>query len=272
MNFITRANFFYFFLFFFCQQTLFANEASSLFYIDQKDQRFYERQLIPKNTSSSLCGPVSLINLILNEMKAEERNQNIQNDLINQTIQLANTFKELENIDVNNGLVEYELIKYIDHFAKENRLNIHSPFLNESHTIYGATFYGKELNESIIQSPKRQIWQIKLEEIRSNSHFPGKPHNPKNPFPNDDYRPEIPGMENSVRIFHYLTKIQNKNNKEFVLIDPENPKGELILELENKRDEQTKKMTYRLIPKSLGAFKNFSLRPPFKVELKSIIE
>jgi len=248
----------------------YASDLAQPFYIDQKDQRFYQRGLIPKNNSSSLCGPVSLVNIIISDLNTKELTENTSEELLNEIITISNELKVKENIDVNNGLVEYELIKYIELFKNEHQLNITSSFLKKKHHIYGQTFYGKELNQHIIQSKFKQIWQIKIEEKKTPSYGGPKPRYPRDPF--EDYQPEMPGLENPVRIFHYISKIKNLNENEFSLIDPENPKEELILKLETINDPQTKKVIFRLIPKSPGAFKNFSIRPPYTIELKSIIE
>lgn len=265
-----KINWFIFVFFLSWHSFNFANDLAQPFYIDQKDQLFYERGLIPKDSSSSLCGPVSLVNLIISDMNNNELSEHTSEELLNETIAVSHELKVKENIDVNNGLVEYELVKYIELFKNEHKLNLSSPFLKKKHQIFGQTFYGKELNQQIIQSKLKQIWQIKIEEKKTPSFGGPKPRHPRDPF--EDYQPEMPGLENPVRIFHYISKIKNLNENEFRFVDPENPNTELILKLESTIDPLTKKTVFRLFPKSPGAFKNFSVRPPYTIELKSIIE
>lgn len=243
-------------------------------YIDQKDQRFYDLGLIPKQSTSSLCGPVSYLNLILSDFNDQNAlDSQKANQLLIETINVSRELKNQENIDVNKGLLEYELVKYIEQFQKSITLETHTETNNRSFKNYGESFYSIKLSKKQFadkaHEQEKQIWFLKLQEQKIQS-----PYSPKNPHRKFEDG-QIPGMPNPdeapVRIFHFISKIKTLKDNTFEMIDPENPNNKLILELSYEIDPLTK--TEIKILKSLtpSAFKNFGLRPPYKIELKSII-
>ncbi len=251
--------------------------TSANIYIDQKDKRFYSFGLIPEDRSSSLCGPTSFLNLLLSDLYDSDQNniesgidfsKKITETLIQKTINNSKGLLLEDKIDVNNGLQEYELIKYIERFQKTEILDFKSISLYRTYRNYGESFFAERLElkkfASLANNPEKQIWLIKFQELRvTPPPFSKKP-------PHLDFDPGL-GDDVPSRFFHFVTKIKTNDENSFELIDPENPNDILKLELSLENDPVTKKTIKILRPKSNNAFKNFSIRPPYRIELISII-
>lgn len=246
--------------------------AESSLFIDQKDQRFYDLGLIPRGNSSSLCGPVSFLNLILSDFQDSQKVTKSDADfLLKKTIENSRQLLIEEKIDVNRGLQEYELIKYIERFQKTIILSQHAESLQKTYRNYGESFYSKSLDKKAFKEKanesQKQIWLIKLQEIKIRP-----PYSPKKPI--NDFDPGMgPGFpeDEPARLFHFVSKIKTTKENTFELIDPENPNEKLIMELSFEQDPVTRKEIRILRSLTPNAFKNFWLRPPFRVELMSLI-
>lgn len=246
--------------------------AESGLFIDQKDQRFYDLGLIPKGNTSSLCGPVSFLNLILSDLEDDGKiSKNDADYLLQKTVENSKELLVSEKINVNNGLQEYELLKYIEHFQKTVTLPIHTESVQKRYQNYGNSFFSKNLTPEAFKrkahEAEKQIWLIKLQEIKMRP-----PYSSKKPI--HDFDPGMgPGFgeDEPQRLFHFISKIRTNKNNTFEFIDPENPNEKLIMELSFELDPVTKKEIRILRSKSPNAFKNFWLRPPYRVELISLI-
>lgn len=246
--------------------------AGSGLYIDQKDQRFYDLGLIPKGNTSSLCGPVSFLNLILSDLEDEGKiSANDADHLLKKTIENSKQLFVEEKIDVNKGLQEYELVKYIERFQKTVSLPQHSESFQKRYQNYGDSFFSKSLTPEAFKSKanesEKQIWLIKLQGIKMKP-----PYSSKKPIRDFDpgMGPDF-GEDEPQRLFHFVSKIKTNKNNTFEFIDPENPNEKLIMELSFELDPITKKEIRVLRSKSPNAFKNFWLRPPYRIELVSLI-
>lgn len=245
----------------------YSSTPNSIF-IDQKDQRFYDKGLIPEGKMSSLCGPTSFLNLVLSDYNDSTLTDMQVSDILldNTVLNSIELFKE-ERIDVNNGLQEYELVKYIERFQKFFTLPFYSSSFHKQYKNYGESFFAIRLEqEKFIQKineNEKQIWLIKLQELKYNPPYSHKK-------PKQDFDPGF-GEDQPVRLFHFITKVKNISSNTFELIDPENPNEKLILELGLEKDQYSNKQIRVLRTKSINAFKNFSIRPPFRIELVSLI-
>jgi hypothetical protein len=216
-------------------------------FIDQNDYRFVELNLKEKGKDSSLCGPVSVANWLIDN--------NIIKDLdgISLINKISSEIKLENNIDVRAGLTTNDLKIYLDKIESELHLNI-----NPTESDLFSFNYEKESDQkkllSVLDANKNQILLIKFMEIRKRS---GR----YNYNPMSDYNP---GNDEPLYSFHYVFKKGTTKDGKLLLIDPEMP--EKILTFQYSKNENG----LYLLGLEAGSFKYVTI-PNYQAQIKSII-
>lgn len=216
-------------------------------FIDQNDIRFIAMNLKQKDIDSSLCGPVSVSNWLIdnNVIKELDGFELIKN--ISAEVKIEN------NIDVKNGLTTNELKTYLDNVAAKLKLTINPVESDLFSFNYETPNKQKELL-SVLNANKNQILLVKFMEIKRRSfHY--------NPNSMDDY---FPGENEPLYSFHYVYKKGVTKDGKLLVIDPEMP--EKILTFQYDKNDNG----LYLIGTTADAFRYVTI-PNFEAQIKSII-
>ncbi len=227
--------------------------AESIDYLNQNDQTFYDLNLIPKNQPSSLCGPSSYINYLISEKRFSQKS-----DAINTLLKHSKLIKDKHSIDVNKGLIESDLVKFINSVNEDLKIN-------RDFRIYGDAF---ESNNSSIEelyqkvnSSKKQIILLKLEERKTFN-----PYERKNRYTLDPLDETAPTV-----YYHFVYKMKNDFG-DIILIDSEDPSFVILAKTQIEKNTLTHRDEVILIPQTPKAFHRFKFNNIFKIRIKSLIE
>lgn len=173
--------------------------------LDQKDELFYDRGVIPANQSSSLCGPTSAANWL--QLQAQTFSKEELVELIKETGEALRP----HYIEINRGLLETDLVRFLK--ILDTKLNIKRDFVIKGRTNF---------NIEEVWSDKIQILMLNYTEIRPQSP-PGRggrfPPRRDIPFPDDMLNDNPP-----VRGNHFVLKVFADKEKGLIgVIDPESP-------------------------------------------------
>lgn len=202
--------------------------------LNQNDDQLYLRGIIPGSGPSSLCGPASAINWLQLEFGTFSKDQQIQ--LLQQAAQLSQT----QGVDVHRGLIEPQLIQYMQNL--DALLGKNSSYLGK-----GRYFSEAELTLEDLFSPKQQILLLRYDSRPTASPSLGRRE--RGPRGGD---PMIPIMdENEIRGFHFVLKVAaNPETQEILFLDPENPARYSRARLEIRNNPRNQKPELRLLPSS----------------------
>lgn len=226
-----------------------AENSLATLLVNQKDALFYEMNVIPQGQQSSLCGPTSAINWL----QLTTQNQPYQKtDLVQLVKEVAADLRK-QNIDINNGLIEPDLVKFLSTLNRKLGLS-------KKYSIIGR--YGGIPLENEFWNDRAQILLFEYKEIPPAPRFPGR--GGRNiPLPDElmDH-PLIQG-------YHFVLKVAaNLENHTLIVIDPESP--ELYTTLQVATQKVNGEIYFR--PASRKDLSAFSFGVPMKWTLRSLIE
>lgn len=202
--------------------------------LNQNDEQLYLRGIIPGSGPSSLCGPASAINWLQLEHGTFNKDQQIY--LLQQAAQLSRT----QGVDVHRGLIEPQLIQYMQNLDALLGKNV-------SYVGKGRYFSDTELTVEELFSSKQQILLLRYDS-RPNPP-PAMGRRERGPRGTD---PMIPILdENEIRGFHFVLKVEAiPETQEIVFLDPENPSRYSRARLEIRTNPRNQKPELRLLPSS----------------------
>lgn len=217
------------------QSRLYVDENSLPAYmLNQQDPLFYSEGVIANGETSSLCGPTSVMNwLQLREQNAFRRIQLVQ------FIKLIGEDLRKEGIDINNGLTEAQLLKFLE---------LYSEYLEKKSNYilkHSQEFAAEELLNNRIQI-------LMLRYIEKPRFRPGGP------------RRDEPDLRAPVYGNHYVLKIfADSATATLFVIDPENPQYISKLKLQEG---------HKISPLSTNDLASFQLGVPLQWRVNSFIE
>ncbi len=172
----------------------YVDESSlSAYMLDQKDPLFYSEEVIHSKSSSSLCGPTTVMNWL------QLKNQNAYTRMhLVQFVKVIGEDLRRQKIEINNGLTEFQLLEF---------LKIYNGYLDEK-TQYVMS-NSRELSLPTVLSDKPQILLLRYREIVRAS--------PLRPNRGDPFKIPVAGA-------HYVLKVGGDPASSIItVIDPESP-------------------------------------------------
>lgn len=206
------------------QSSLFVDESSLPSYmLDQKDPLFYSEGVIATTSgTSSLCGPTSVMNWL--QLRHQNAYSKIQ--LVN-FVQLIGNDLRTQQIEINNGLTEPQLLKFLEIYNSYLEENSEYEYLNRA-----------DLQVGDILNSTPQILMLRYSEpVR---YTPGRNR--------DDFKIPLSGA-------HYVLKVGAIDDV-ILVIDPENPAYLTRLKLEETKEGSMK--VFRVRPQSKRDLQSFA--------------
>ena len=220
------------------QSSLFVDEASlPTHMLDQKDPLFYSEGVIATTSGkSSLCGPTSVMNWL------QLRNQNAYSKIqLVKFVQLIGNDLRARNIEINNGLTEPQLLKFLEIYNSYLEENSEYVYINRG-----------ELQPIDILNSKPQILMLRYSEVVR--YMPGRNR--------DDVKIPFSGA-------HYVLKV-SATDDQILVIDPENPTYLTRLKLEETKEGSMK--VFRVRPQSKRDLQSFADGVPLIWSMTGLIQ